>query len=270
MVTNLRTYLGKTYTKKDLVSILADAVTDGELPVFPDEEAVSQHQAIPRGRPSRRDTEEYITHLSDVLRVNYPHSIDVKALAYMAGIGAKTLQRWASRPDVLARLPVEYREYFTRIIKRNSTTRLSTAERAVLDLHNYLWTLTIPEARLPFHSWHAPLWGLKRGSSNPTYNAAERARLRSPLFLAALDAAALPPPVYVLPEGPYGAEPGACSVTVAISQKKLPRTVNTIWTMLLAINSIPSKYIPKHVDSNIAYDPRSYSEALEVLLGVTL
>lgn len=268
---NLEHFLS-TYTKAELIDLLCNVMRTGVLPPFPDSFQIEDVPAEPmRGRPSKERLAIYATNVALTLAAVYPERITLSVLSQTTGYTAKSLRNWSRNSAFLAALPTDLRAYYLDTCNVGIGQRLPTDARVILDVHNYLWTVITGGERLPFHAWHAQVFGLLPGSTLPAHDAGERNRLRRSVFLAALNEAGLPLPVFTRDaDAAFLREPAECLVMAAILGGTLPNRLRDIWDLLLFVTPIPVELVPPGAKRNSHIrNVRTYEQKLGMLLGNT-
>jgi hypothetical protein len=184
-----------TYTKTDLAEKLAAATLDGDLPPLPTERP--QVLSFPRGRPSLATKEHKWGLLAEAIMENYPTQVDTAYLAATSGMLNETVTKLQTDLEFLIRLNAPFNTYFA-ALPQVSKSRLTSAWRGVLDLHNYKSAIEDPGIRLPFYRMHIVMWAgvsIKLDIATKALNqrdANERRRIKCAGFNNILKAAGWP------------------------------------------------------------------------------
>lgn len=180
--------LESIYTKKEMASILAAFMENGQTPPQPQKGSPVRPKGRPAGRPTVEDYAARLQALRSGIGGHYPIATDVATLAYESGLHRQTVIKLQTDIAFLTSLSAQLAVYFSNL-PLLMQDRLTVAWRATLDLHYYRVLIANPGVRLPLYQVHALLWGplptLTMHQLN-TRNHRERARVYNSEFRSIL------------------------------------------------------------------------------------
>lgn len=157
-VREIKSYLSRTYTKADLVDLLAKWYLNDTLPPdLPHDLGPVYRQSRP-GRPTHTDDIELGRAMNEYLTALGERRISRAVLLKTFGMTEPRLDRLIHQPAFLKLLTQDNRTRLTTIWYRKQG-RLSAIQRAVLDLHNYALVLAYGRNyRLRLYDMHRLIW----------------------------------------------------------------------------------------------------------------
>jgi hypothetical protein len=271
----LRQWFG-SFTKEELVNMLATIMYTGIPPVIPDAALIKEVKVSRgRGRPKGSTVVGLTSNLLKVLGKYYPmpaEELNLSIIAKEMNVAVSTLVRYREHVEYL---PPYLQSYFLDIPNVHIAPRFPLIWRAVLDIHNHMLIAAEPGRIIPIYALHARLWGAKalsisvRTLGDHKLARAEQQELNrvfDPNLLSVFEHAGWPK--IQVPSVPGGAGcADGCHIVEAYIHGHVPKTVGG-WRELLCMSSkLPKGVVLDTQDKKDFIAPRTLKDVYQQILS---